>query len=172
MNNFSSHKSKTSKPCFRWLATFIPSWMLCGKGKLDQEGRVWESCWTHPLIGQTNRPPCFLHDVTALTRNWGMDSHCEILTQLCDTSFFVSVPWSETSCFCSWRSGNIVLQSFGKSILVVNQPGKRAFIGCLHQTSQINVQLRVNLNKTGFYQWIKLMIVAIMGYISKTSLSV
>lgn len=147
MNNFSSHKSKTSNPCFRWLAAFIPSWIQCGKGKLVQEGQVWESCWTHPLNSQTNRQ-CFLHDVTALTRNWGMESHCEILTQLCDTSFFVSVPWSETSCFCSWRSGNMVTQSFGKSILVVNQRGKRAFIvfiGCLHCREQ-----------TGFYQLIQL----------------
>lgn len=48
-------KAKTSKPCFRWLAAFIPSWMQSGKGKLVQEGRVWEKCCTHPLAGPNQR---------------------------------------------------------------------------------------------------------------------
>lgn len=125
-------KAKPQNPVSAdWLLLFPLRCCVANWFRRDKSGKAAELIH---LLAKPHRPPCFLHDVSALTRNWGMESHCEILTQLCDTSFFVSVPRSETSCFCSWRSGNMAPQSFGKSILVVNQWGKRAF--CLHRTSQ------------------------------------
>lgn len=61
--------------------------------------------------------------------------------------FFVSLPDNEVSCFYSWRSGNKSTLSLGKSILMVNQRGKRDFIhfiARLPRISQTYVDVRVS----------------------------
>lgn len=148
LNHFSSHKGKTSKPSFRWLAAFIPSWMQSGRGKPVQEGRVWENCCTHPANWPNHQLAmlsawCWLHWPKIRVWRATVKFWCNYI--ICDTSFFfVSMPGSDASCFASWRSGSKSSWSFSKSICAVNQWGKRdcvCFISCQTYISEIKLEL-------------------------------
>lgn len=92
LNHFSSHKGKTSKPSFRWLAAFIPSWMQSGRGKPVQEGRVWENCCTHPANWPNHQLAmlsawCWLHWPKIRVWRATVKFWCNYI--ICDTSFFL-----------------------------------------------------------------------------------
>lgn len=112
-------KAKTSKPSFRWLAAFIPSWNRRGRGKQVQERRVWERL---PHSSSLQPTPCHAFCIMLPTdQKWG---YREPLGYF-DTSFFVSVPGNKVSCFYSWGSGRA--WTFSESVLVDNQRGKTDF---------------------------------------------
>lgn len=129
-NPFSSHKCKTSKPCFHWLAAFIPPGMQSVRGKTGQDGQVCENCLTHPCIGQTNNFQYFINYATGLTRNYGTVKLTQLyylwhIICLCDGLAVRPAASADENLAVTLRN----------SLLVVYQRGKRDFIhliGGLH----------------------------------------
>lgn len=115
LNHFSSHKSKKpQKPCFRWLAAFIPSWMQSGRSKL-----VWGGTSLGKVLHSSTRQPnqwlamvsawCYWPDQKLGYREALWNFYAVILSVTHRFFFFcvcVSLSGSRVSCFYSWRSGN------------------------------------------------------------------
>lgn len=88
---FPSHKRKTTKPCFRWLAAFIPSWIQSGRGKLgwrDESGK------TAALIRSLAKPTachafCMMLLPWPEIRVWRATVKFWRNYIICDTSFFL-----------------------------------------------------------------------------------